>query len=47
MATLWSTLREGTVGGGGGDAVSHEDSLRRKPKGLGECLGDQPPVVLY
>lgn len=32
---------------GGGGAVSHEDSLGHKRKGLQECLGDQLPAVMY
>ena len=33
--------------GGGGGRCEREDSLGCRPKGLQECLGDQPPVVLY
>lgn len=49
LPLLQSTLLEGTrcKGGGGGDAMSHKDSLGPKRKGLWECLGDQLLVLLY
>lgn len=49
LPLLQSTLLEGTrcMGDGGGDAISHNHSLGHKRKCPQECLGDQPPVVLY